>query len=135
MSSLFISLPLLLLLFGVALYDWKYRLIKNKVILPAMGVAFLLRLLFRDVPLSDSVLGFFFAGGVFWVGAWKGTVGGGDVKLMALVGFVFGIWHVIPILILLCILLLGTWFVKGNNHVAFAPYVFVAVCITYFIPK
>jgi prepilin peptidase CpaA len=133
MNNPYLMVPFLLLLVGLALYDWKYRLIKNKVIFPAMGVAFLFRLFFHDLSMMDSFLGFLFGGTVLFIGEWLGMVGAGDVKLMALVGFIFGLIHTFYIYIGLCLLLALTWLFKGNQKVPFAPYILVAVCITYFI--
>jgi len=120
------------LLIYLAYYDWKNLKIPNKVILPAVGAAIFLRLIIQDLSWDESFYGMFFAGGIFFMGAWMGKMGGGDFKLMALVGFVFGLWHVFWILWILAIFLLITWLVRGNRPVPFAPYVLVAAFLVYF---
>jgi prepilin signal peptidase PulO-like enzyme (type II secretory pathway) len=76
----------------VALIDWKYQLVLNVMTYPAMLAVLLLHLLQPDANLRGVLLGGAFAFAIFFLTAWlkPGDLGGGDIKLAALIGLVFG---------------------------------------------
>lgn len=85
------------LLLTVALSDGYYRLIPNKVIVPGMGLVLLLRIWHHPLPLSSYLIGFFIGGGLILIinglSVWmlkKEGMGGGDMKLFALIGLALG---------------------------------------------
>ena len=76
----------------IAVLDLKYRLIPNVLVLPAMAVVLLAGFAVPFVDLGSTVLGSIFGGLLFALAAYlrPGTLGGGDVKLAALIGLLFG---------------------------------------------
>jgi prepilin signal peptidase PulO-like enzyme (type II secretory pathway) len=76
----------------VALIDWKYQLVLNVMTYPAILAVLLLHLLQPDANLRGVLLGGGFAFAIFFLTAWlkPGDLGGGDIKLAALIGLVFG---------------------------------------------
>ncbi len=76
----------------IFLYDWKYYLILDKVVLPAAILAFLANLFFGQSPLN-LLLGAVVGGGFFLAqflisrGRW---IGGGDIHLGVLMGLILG---------------------------------------------
>jgi prepilin signal peptidase PulO-like enzyme (type II secretory pathway) len=76
----------------VALIDWKYQLVLNVMTYPAILTVLLLHLLQPGTDLRSILLGGAFAFAIFFLTAWlrPGDLGGGDIKLAALIGLVFG---------------------------------------------
>lgn len=71
----------------------------------------------------------------------KEGMGGGDVKLMGMLGLFFGFSNIIQIFVLsfvvgaiVSILLLATRIKKMNDYIAFGPYIVVGAYITMFVP-
>jgi len=118
---------------GLAYYDWRYRLIKNKVILPAFLFAIFYRLIFQDHPWADSIAGLLVAGGIFFMLGVLGQAGGGDMKLMALVGFILGLSKIWSVLLIMNAFLIIVWLTKGNQAIPLAPIIFLAVTIQYLL--
>ncbi|MBU1202887.1 prepilin peptidase [Patescibacteria group bacterium] len=90
----------------IFVYDFKYYLILDKVILPAALFAFVANLLlgFNPLNLLAAALvggGFFLFQFVVSKGRW---IGGGDIRLGALMGFILGWPHVLTALFLAYIL-------------------------------
>ena len=76
----------------IALIDIKYRLILNIVTYPAIVAVMVLQLLILQNDPRSVLLGGLLAFSVFFLVAWlkPGQLGGGDVKLAALIGLTFG---------------------------------------------
>jgi len=88
-----ISLTLLCSLFIlVAVVDFRYRLVLNVVVLPAMALTLVIRWLAPDTSLLAVLLGGAFGFAIFEMAGVirPGELGAGDVKLATLVGLVFG---------------------------------------------
>lgn len=71
----------------------------------------------------------------------KEGMGGGDIKLMGVLGLFFGFANIIQIFILSfaigaigSIILLATKLKKWNEYVAFGPFIVIATYITMFVP-
>lgn len=96
-GELFLAYPLVLLLLSLTVADLRYRLIPNKLIYPALIFFFVLRLFLHPLPYYQYTAGFLLGGGslilVSWLFARRGKegLGGGDIKLMALMGMVLGV--------------------------------------------
>lgn len=76
----------------IAVIDMRRRIIPNALVYPAILITLALRLLvLRDDP-RGVLLGGVLAFGVFALTAYlkPGGIGGGDTKLAALIGFLFG---------------------------------------------
>lgn len=86
----------------IALIDWKYRLVLNVVVYPAIVMTFLLAVLVNPQQMQIALIGGAFAFGIFAAVALlkPGDLGGGDVKLAALLGLLFGFPAVLWVLLL-----------------------------------
>ncbi|KYG32304.1 prepilin peptidase [Alkalihalobacillus trypoxylicola] len=136
-AFLLISLSLILIV-----SDMRYMLIPNKLLLFFTALFIGWKLLF--VPLDmwgDFILGAMIGFIVLLVVAIvsKGGMGGGDIKLFALLGFVLGYKLVILTFMLSCFLgaliggclmLMGV--VKRKQPIPFAPFIVVAALVSYF---
>lgn len=76
----------------IAVIDLKYRLILNIVTYPALVIALLVQLVLLPDAVLNVVIGGVFAFSIFYIVARMkpGDLGGGDVKLAALIGVIFG---------------------------------------------
>ncbi len=77
--------------------DLSHTIIPDAVTLPGIVVGLLCAALILPIGIVDSVLGVLVAGGILWFLAWispyvfgKEGMGGGDIKLMAMVGAFIG---------------------------------------------
>lgn len=77
--------------------DLSHTMIPDVVTLPGIVVGLLSAALILPIGIADSVLGIMVAGGILWFLAWispyvfgKEGMGGGDIKLMAMVGAFIG---------------------------------------------
>lgn len=115
--ELAVGLFLVSVLLVVVQTDMRHLLIPDKIVYPSMMVALLLRLWTRPLPLWEYGAAFFLGGGLLWGIGWLGerllrkeAMGGGDIKLVALLGLVLGIR--LTLLLLFAASLLGL-FVGG----------------------
>lgn len=76
----------------IAVIDMKYRLVLNTVVYPAMLITFVGHMLVAPDAALNIVIGGVFAFSIFYTVAYlkPGDLGGGDVKLAALIGLTFG---------------------------------------------
>lgn len=87
---------LLSMLVPLTVSDLKYRLLPDKLTIPAFVVFCLFRLFVHPLPIWHYALGFLIGGGVLYfvslvaVKRNKPPMGGGDIKLMALLGLAMG---------------------------------------------
>lgn len=93
----FISFGLLCSLEVVSFVDLDHRIIPDEISLGGMAVGLLLALLGLSLPLREAVLGVLVGGGGLWLVAYlyeviakREGMGGGDVKLMGMVGAFLG---------------------------------------------
>lgn len=133
---------LLELLIVISLVDLSYKLIPNRLNL-MVGIIGVVNLMITN-DLYNSIVAFFLAGGLFLALALisKGGIGGGDIKLIAPLGLIFGI---LPIsYIISYTFILGAIFGIGMliigkksflSEIALAPYISLATImfITCFI--
>lgn len=121
-------------LLGLAVYDYKHRLILNKVIVPAIIVAIIAIVTIREINVQESFIGFLIGGGLFLMGAFFDKVGGGDVKLMAFVGLVEG-YNIFLVIWLMTLFIFLTLLItrKKKQAVPLAPYAFLAVITSFCI--
>ncbi|WP_041580643.1 prepilin peptidase [Bacillus sp. 1NLA3E] len=92
-SELLIALTLISLFIIILVSDVAYMLIPDKVLLVFAGIFLMERLFFPLLPWWDSLLGAAIGFVVLLAIALvsKGGMGGGDIKLFALIGFVVGV--------------------------------------------
>lgn len=132
------------LLFWILLTDWMAMLILNQTLLICLLPIMVLRLLY-PLPggIVDSLLGL--AGGfiiMLVLGiASRGKIGGGDIKLYALLGFVFGWSGILSNLFLASVLALGGTLVfmalrrrTAAASIAFGPYIALSSCLLLLLP-
>lgn len=129
------------ILVAITISDLHYKLIPNKIIFPGMIVFLVFRWFVHSLPYTDYLIGFLVGGGLFYLIAIisRGGMGGGDIKLLAMIGLVVG-WKLTLITILLSsvigllisgiLLLLGR--ITRKQPIPFGPYIALAALIAYY---
>lgn len=148
-STLFIIwLTFVVGLTALAVYDLKWMLLPNRLVYPLLWLA-VIQVLIRVVVFQEgldvllgSVWGFLIGGGIFYAlfqvsaGKW---IGGGDVKLGALLGLIVGgpsgallmIFTASFIGTLVSLPLLATKRLKTTSRLPFGPFLIAAMVIVY----
>lgn len=126
----------------ISFIDLDYRTIPDKISLSGVVVG-LIASLFLPIRWYESFLGVIVGGGVIlvvgYVGAWvfkKEAMGGGDVKLMAMVGAFLG-WKLALLTIFLASLIgavIGIIFkfLTGEDYIPFGPFLSIGAVISLF---
>lgn len=77
--------------------DLDHKIIPNRITLPGIPICLAASLSFPDLPFKDAVLGLLAGGGSLYLIAWgykaitrKDGMGGGDIKLLAMIGAMIG---------------------------------------------
>ncbi|MBW2098965.1 MAG: prepilin peptidase [Deltaproteobacteria bacterium] len=145
-SELFIYFYFSACLIIVTFVDLAHQIIPDAVSLPGIAVGFLSSFLLPELSWRDSLLGILMGGGILFLVAWgyyiiarKEGMGGGDIKLLAMIGAFLG-WQAIPLVILLSAAagsVAGLTIMslqKGNRHMAipYGPFLVGAALITLF---
>lgn len=137
-----IYLPLLFVLIGSTYTDLMNRVIPNRLIWIGLGYMLLARLFISDQAYWQYILGVVAASGLMYLAALliPGSFGGGDIKLLAVVGAAIGWWKSLVFLWLLlglsgvfavfCFLFLR----KRNLKIAMAPFFLVACILMWLYP-
>lgn len=100
------GMVLIAILIALTVSDLQYRLLPNRIIYPALLLFTCWRLMFHPLPLWAYALGFLAGGGLLYgvsfaaVKLRRPAMGGGDIKLMALLGLVMGIELVLVTILL-----------------------------------
>jgi len=127
------------LLVAVTFIDIDHKIIPDKITYPGMAIGIIFGILQGNI--WNSIIGLLVGGGLFYfiAVASKGGMGGGDVKLAALLGAFFG-WKLILLnsffsfllggIVATILLLLK---LKGRkDYIPFGPYLAIAAMITIF---
>lgn len=135
-----IALILFSYLILFTLTDLHYRLIPNRLILPALLIALGVRMFFPAVPrmeyVTGGLLGFLLLLAIAWLS--RGGMGGGDIKLFAFIGLFIGWKGVLLSLVLaslagtiygVVLLVIGKY--ERKMAVPFAPFIFIGTVISY----
>jgi len=131
------------LLICISLIDFDYQIIPDGLVLVGFAIGIFYKIinnLFQQAPLriSDSMGGLLLGGGLFLLIAIvsNGGMGGGDIKLMAMLGFWFGIKEILLIILLSFIIgavvsvFLLLWKKKGGKDaIPFGPFIASATFI------
>ena len=130
----------------VTFVDLAHQIIPDVVSLPGITLGFLSSFLLSELSWLDSLLGIILGGGVLFLVAWgyyiithREGMGGGDIKLLAMIGAFLG-WQAIPLVILLSAAVgsvtgLAIMSVhKGDRHMAipYGPFLAGAALISLF---
>lgn len=140
--------PMLLCAFII---DYKLQIIPNRLVLTMFEVALLFMFIHGQSNINMAVnmlLGMVTGVGIFLtitiIGsmiAGKEAMGFGDVKLMGVLGLIFGFQNIIAISVMsfligaiLSIILLVSKIKKIDEYIPFGPFIIIAVFITIFVP-
>ncbi|SMB94969.1 type 4 prepilin peptidase 1 Aspartic peptidase. MEROPS family A24A [Desulfonispora thiosulfatigenes DSM 11270] len=129
------------LLLVIAVIDYHLQIIPDECNLFGLIVsgAFIIFYNFSYTSLIDAIFGLLLGGGIFLVIALvsKGGMGGGDIKLMGVLGLALGVKDILLITFLSFIIgavfslfLLGFKLKKRKDPIAFGPFISVAALIT-----
>lgn len=127
----------------ITFIDIDHQIIPDAISLPGIGVGFAGALLFGHPPWLDSLLGILIGGGILWLVAegyarltGREGMGGGDIKLLAMIGAFLG-WRAVPVTLLIASLVgsglgIGLMLARGRNTrmaIPFGPFLAAgAVC-------
>jgi leader peptidase (prepilin peptidase)/N-methyltransferase len=140
-NELFIAWTLVSLLIIIVVSDLSYMLIPNKILLFFSGVFLVERIFTPLEPWWNSLAGVAVGFGLLYAIAVlsKGGMGGGDVKLFALLGFVLG-WKLVLVAFLLSsffgsvfgVIGLFTGQVKKGKPMPFGPFIMLGTLCAYY---
>lgn len=126
----------------IFVYDLRYMLIIDRFTVPAMILAIVLNLWLGLVPVWSMLLGGMVLAGFFWIqfalsrGAW---VGGGDIRMGALMGLMLGLQYGLVALFLAYVLgaiigvgMMANGYATRKTPVPFGSFLAVATLLTLF---
>ncbi|MBU8905047.1 prepilin peptidase [Desertibacillus haloalkaliphilus] len=140
-SELLIALLLISLLVIITISDLHKMLIPNKILLFFFIVFIPITVLIPHEPWWDGIVGFFVGGGLLYLIAIvsRGGMGGGDVKLFAVLGFILGTRDVLLTLFAATFIgavvggiMMMTGKVKRKNPIPFGPFIAIGALVIYF---
>lgn len=142
-ASLLVYMIYAAILMVIFVFDLKYYLILDKVTIPAMVVSFILSAVVLRIDVISLLLGALIGGGFFLLqfyisrGKW---IGGGDIRLGAVMGLMVGFPHIIVALFiaylfgsLIGIVLIARGAKQWKSQVPFGTFLAAATVITFFI--
>ncbi len=141
LSIFFIKYSLLsLLLIVISFIDYYHKIIPDKLIVLGLLIGISLHILYPNLDeLINSAIGLSIGGGIFLMIAvlTNGAMGGGDIKLMGMLGFMLG-WKWILLITLLsfiigaiisvALMILGLK--SRKDYIPFGPFIAIATFIT-----
>lgn len=109
--QLFVSLVLTSILIVLAFIDWNHFILPNKVILTGFLLGLFFQFFSPCISWIEAIMGFLLGGGFLYLLALvsDGAMGGGDIKMAALLGFYSGGQRVLIILYLGALLATLVW--------------------------
>ncbi|SHE65879.1 leader peptidase (prepilin peptidase) / N-methyltransferase [Thermoanaerobacter uzonensis DSM 18761] len=120
------------ILISISFIDMEHKIVPNKIIIAGFVGAIIFRLLMYNYGFLDYVLGLVLGGGILLLISLisRGEMGGGDIKLMALIGFFIG-WKLTILVLFLSVIIgalggviLVALKIKGRkDYIPFAPYI------------
>jgi leader peptidase (prepilin peptidase) / N-methyltransferase len=129
--------------------DLTHKIIPNAITLPGIAVGLVGAATVLPVTLLDALLGVAVGGGILWTLAWlspylfgKEGMGGGDIKLMAMVGAFLG-WEpaLLTIMIgslsgsLIGIALIAFRLLKRDEYIPFGPFLVFGALLSMFFAQ
>lgn len=134
------------LLIVVAGTDLSHKIIPNAITLPGMAVGLLSSATVLPTGMVNGLIGILVGGGLLWLLAWlspylfgKEGMGGGDIKLMAMIGAFLG-WKPALVTIMMGSLLgslvgltlIGTRVISRQDYIPFGPFLVCGALIALF---
>jgi leader peptidase (prepilin peptidase)/N-methyltransferase len=131
-------------LLALSLIDLEHYVLPDRLVFPLAVFGLVFEVVFRVIPLVQSLLGMVVGGGLLLLiaygGKWlfgKEAMGGGDVKLTAMMGIYVG-WDLVLVLFFLAailasvvgILLMIGWGKKGRDPIPFGPFLAMGCVVT-----
>jgi leader peptidase (prepilin peptidase)/N-methyltransferase len=156
--AFFIYLIFLAALIVIAFIDLDIRIVPDAISLPGIGLGLASAIAYRQLSLSpwstipsplNSFLGILLGGGILWSVAWmyqtftgKEGMGGGDIKLLAMIGAYLG-WSSVLLTLFLAsvsgsIVGLALMFIKGVDSkyaLPFAPFLCLGALLALFFGR
>lgn len=141
LSLLFIKYSILCsVLLVISIIDYNHKIIPNSINLFLLLYGIIFSIIdFSFNNLTSNLLGLFIGGGLFLLIAiiTKGAMGGGDIKLVAVLGLLFGLKKILLIIFLsfimgaiISILLLLFKIKKRKDYIPFGPFICIGGLIT-----
>ena len=140
LTSMFVLFSLLVsLLIIITISDLAYRIIPDKVLLVFFLLFLMNQAVFQPITWKDSLLGFVISFTVLYIIAVisKGGIGGGDIKLFAVIGIVLG-WQGFIINFLLAFIFGAIYgivvIIKSHgkiNEIVFGPFIAMAAIVSF----
>lgn len=126
------------ILIVVFFIDLEHQIIPDRLVLALLALAVVTQLFWPRVSWPEALIGFVLGGGLFLLLAVvsKGGMGGGDIKLVAVLGFWFG-WKLLLLLMFLSFVgggllsgaLLLTGIKKRGDGIPFGPFLVAAAFV------
>ena len=142
-----VSFAFVCALIVISLIDLDHQIIPNVISIPGIAIGFLAALLVGEPSWRSSLIGLLLGGGVLWLVAelyfrftGREGMGGGDVKLLAMIGAFLG-WPAVPVTLLLASLSgtfigVGVMIARGSDSrtpIPFGPFLAAgALCALFF---
>lgn len=131
-------------LLTAAWIDFDHQVIPDVITLPGVGIGMLCASSILPIGLMNSALGIVLGGGILWGLAWLSPylfgqegMGGGDVKLLAMIGAFLGWQHVLMTLMIAAVVgalmgigLLLLKIMKRKQYMPFGPFLAFGAVIT-----
>lgn len=123
----------------ISYIDTKYKIIPDKLLIFLIMPGIILNLLIGDISIKYMILGFLMGGGSLFLISFifNGGIGGGDIKLMAVMGLYIGLKSTVNALTISFILsgfvslLLILFKVKSyKDSMVFGPYLSVGIFLS-----
>ncbi len=139
--TLFLLTLLCAFLILVAVIDLQYRLVLNVLVFPAMALTLLIRYTAPGANMLAVLLGGAFGFAIFALAAFlrPGELGGGDVKLATLIGWMFGFPDALWALMIgvlaggaIAVLMLTTHHGNAKSQIPYAPFLCLGALIALF---
>lgn len=139
--NLFVSLALISFIIIITITDLYYFIIPNKILLFFLSLFILLRIIYPLDPWYESVIGFLISYVIVFIliVLSRGGIGAGDLKLLAVLGFLTGT-KIVLLGFILAILFGGLYgfglllFKRKNkgDYIPFGPFIGVSILISFY---
>ncbi len=130
---------LVAMLVALTVSDLKYRLLPDRIVYPSFAVFVLYQLLVAPGQIWSHALGLLIGGGMLLAVSWvsvkanRPAMGGGDIKLMALLGWLLGFERVLLVILLSSVLgllvgfsLIAAGKMRRDTFLPFGPFIAAA---------